>query len=52
MQTTLVLICFCIALGYLLKKFVWNPIAETINKPKNNSVHKAPCGSKGGCGCH
>lgn len=52
MQTLLVIITFCIAAGFLLKKFVWNPIFET----KRSSIgtldgDKTKCGKKD-CGCH
>jgi len=52
MQTILVLITFCIATGYLLKKFVWNPIFEGRQKPTGTlDGGKTKCGKKD-CACH
>jgi hypothetical protein len=52
MQTILVLITFCIATGYLLKKFVWNPIFESRQKTTPTlDGNKTKCGKKD-CGCH
>jgi len=51
MQTALVIITFCLAAGFLLKKFVWGHIAE----PKRSSSDamkgdSRSCGNSG-CGC-
>ncbi|WP_170134699.1 hypothetical protein [Marinirhabdus gelatinilytica] len=52
MQTILVLITFAIALGYLLKKFVWTPVFESRTTPPNSlDGNKVKCGKKD-CGCH
>ncbi len=48
MQTILVIITFSIAIGYLLKKFVWNPIFE-IRRPGGKKGDHSDCGS---CGFH
>jgi hypothetical protein len=52
MQTILVIITFCLALGYLLKKFVWNPITEG-RRAASSTLDGAntKCGKKD-CGCH
>jgi hypothetical protein len=39
---------FCLAAGYLLKKFIWLPFIETLQKKKGKS---SKCG-KNNCGCH
>tara|TARA_R100000935_G_C2807950_1_gene153600 strand:- start:195 stop:350 length:156 start_codon:yes stop_codon:yes gene_type:complete len=51
MQTILVLITFSIAVGFLLKKFLWNPIFEA-RKTSNATLDggKTKCG-KTDCGC-
>lgn len=52
MQTVLVIITFLLALGFLLKKFVWTPVFET--KRKSTSTldgNRTKCGNKD-CGCH
>lgn len=52
MQTILVLITFLIAAGFLLKKFVWNPIFEgRQNSGGTLDGGKTKCGKKD-CGCH
>jgi len=52
MQTTLVLITFLLAVGYLIKKFAWTPIFENRQKlPKSLDGGNAKCGKKD-CGCH
>ncbi len=52
MQTILVISTFCIAAGFLLKKFVWNPIFETRGKSTGTlDGGKTKCGNKD-CGCH
>jgi hypothetical protein len=52
MQTFLVFITFSIAAGFLLKKFVWNPIFERKIKSSNTlDGNKIKCG-KNDCGCH
>lgn len=52
MQTILVIITFAGATGYLLKKFVWNPVFETRLKSGNTlDGDKTKCG-KSDCGCH
>ncbi|MEZ4778204.1 MAG: hypothetical protein R2786_02345 [Flavobacteriaceae bacterium] len=51
MQTLLVLVTFCIALFFLLKKFVWNPIFEGRKKTLGTlDGGKTKCGNKD-CGC-
>jgi len=52
MQTLLVIIVFSFAAGFLLKKFVWNPILESKQR-KNGTLDgdNTKCG-KGDCGCH
>lgn len=52
MQTILVIITFSLAAGYLLKKFIWNPITE--GKQTTSGTFdggKTKCGKKD-CGCH
>ena len=52
MQTILVLITFTLALGYMLKKFVWTPVFETRKKSLGTiDGQKTKCGNKD-CGCH
>lgn len=52
MQTIFVVITFAVALGYLLKKFVWPPIFQTFKKPFGaRPAGTVSCGKKG-CGCH
>ncbi|MBT8254907.1 MAG: hypothetical protein KJO23_00060 [Bacteroidia bacterium] len=52
MQTVLVIITFGIATGFLLKKFVWNPIFETRQRSAGTlDGQKTKCGDKD-CGCH
>ena len=52
MQTILVIITFTLALGFLLKKFVWDAIFESKGKSSNTlDGGKTKCG-KGDCGCH
>jgi len=52
MQTILVLITFSIAVGFLIKKFVWNPIFEARqNSGGTLDGGKTKCGKKD-CGCH
>ncbi len=52
MQTILVIITFCLATGFLLKKFVWNPIFETRQRSLGTlDGEKTKCGNKD-CGCH
>jgi hypothetical protein len=52
MQTILVLITFSIAAGFLLKKFVWNPIFEGRQNASNTvDGDKTKCGKRD-CGCH
>lgn len=43
MQTILVLIIFVLALGYMIKKFVWNPFGNV--KKKNKPGDHSDCGS-------
>ena len=51
-QTVLVLLVFCIALGYLLKKFVWVPIFESRKRTVGTlDGGKTKCGNKD-CACH
>lgn len=52
MQTFLVILTFSLAAGFLLKKFVWDPISE--NKQQQNGTldgGNTKCG-KNDCGCH
>ena len=52
MQTILVILTFCMALGFILKKFVWNPIFEGKRKTLGTlDGHNTKCG-KSDCGCH
>jgi hypothetical protein len=52
LQTILVLITFCFATGFILKKFIWNPIFENKNNPtKSLDGEGIKCGKKD-CGCH
>jgi|TARA_R100001369_G_scaffold92370_1_gene137066 hypothetical protein len=53
MQTILVLITFLIAAGYLLKKFVWNPLTEKRRQTTAGTLDggNTKCG-KNDCGCH
>jgi len=52
MQTYLVIITFSLALGFILKKFVWDPIIEA-NRKSSGTLDggKTKCG-KDDCGCH
>lgn len=51
MQTTLVIITFCLAAGFILKKFVWNPIFESRKRSLGTlDGGKTKCGNKD-CGC-
>jgi len=52
MQTVLVILTFSLAAGFLLKKFVWNPILEN-KQHKNGTLDggNTKCG-KNDCGCH
>ncbi len=52
MQTVLVLITFSLAVGFLLKKFVWDPIFESTRKTISTvDGERTKCGNKD-CGCH
>lgn len=52
MQTVLVILTFSIAVGFLLKKFVWNPIFETRRRTVQTlDGDKTKCGKKD-CACH
>ncbi|WP_432412406.1 hypothetical protein [Rasiella sp. SM2506] len=52
MQTILVIITFIIAMGYLLRKFVWTPVFESRNASSGTlDGNKTKCGKKD-CGCH
>ena len=52
MQFILVFVTFILALGYLVKKFVWTPIFETrIKSSTTLDGQKTKCGNKD-CGCH
>lgn len=52
MQTILVILTFTLAAGFLMKKFVWNPIFETRQKSAGTlDGGKTKCGNDG-CGCH
>jgi len=52
MQTILVLLVFSVAAGFLLKKFVWNPIFEGRQNSSNTlDGNKTKCGKKD-CGCN
>jgi hypothetical protein len=51
MQTFLVIITFCLAAGFLLKKLVWNRIAETYKRSSNEMIgDQKKCGNNE-CGC-
>lgn len=52
MQTFLVLLIFSIAVFFLLKKLVWNPVFEGKKKSLGTlDGGKTKCGKKD-CGCH
>lgn len=52
MQNILVLILFSLAVGFLIKKFVWTPIFETRKRSLGTlDGGKTKCGNKD-CGCH
>jgi hypothetical protein len=54
MQTVLVLITFSLAVGFLLKKFVWDPISESRKKVVSSPTldgGRTKCGNKD-CACH
>ncbi len=52
MQNILVIITFSLAAGFLLKKFVWDPIFETRQKSMGTlDGEKTKCGNQD-CGCH
>lgn len=52
MQTVLVLITFTLAVGFLLKKFVWEPIFESRKKTVTTmDGGRTKCGNKD-CACH
>ena len=52
MQTLLVLITFSLAAGFLIRKFVWNPLFESRQTPPGTlDGGKTKCGKKD-CGCH
>jgi len=52
MQTFLVLLTFGAAVGFMLKKFVWNPIFETRQRTVGTlDGEKTKCG-KDDCACH
>ena len=52
MQTVLVLITFSLAVGFLLKKFAWDPVFESRKKTAATlDGGKTKCGKKD-CGCH
>jgi hypothetical protein len=52
MQTILVIITFTLAVGFLLKKFVWTPVFETRKKTVTTlDGNRTKCGNKD-CGCH
>ncbi len=52
MQTFLVLLTFGIAVGFMLKKFVWGPIFETRQRSVGTlDGEKTKCGKKD-CACH
>ncbi|WP_200831878.1 hypothetical protein [Aquimarina sp. AU474] len=46
-QNILVILVVAVALGFLIKKFVWKPSSITIGKKKSSNS----CGDNG-CGCH
>jgi hypothetical protein len=52
MQKILVILTFSLAAGFLLKKFVWNPIFEgRHNKSTTMDGGNTKCG-KNDCACH
>tara|TARA_B100000795_G_C22451243_1_gene305661 strand:+ start:406 stop:564 length:159 start_codon:yes stop_codon:yes gene_type:complete len=52
MQKILVILTFSLAAGFLLKKFVWNPIFEgRQNKSTAMDGENTKCG-KSDCACH
>jgi flagellar biogenesis protein FliO len=51
MQTLLVIITFSLAAGFLVKKFIWNPIFEGKQKTMGTlDGGRTKCGKKD-CGC-
>lgn len=51
MQTILVIIVFALALGFLLKKFIYVPVMETRRKTTHTlDGDRTKCGNKN-CGC-
>jgi len=52
MQSILVIITFLLAVGFLLKKFVWDSIFESKGKSSGTlDGGKTKCGNDN-CGCH
>jgi len=52
MQTALVIITFTLAVGYILRKFVWLPLFETPKKTIGTlDGARTKCG-KDDCACH
>lgn len=52
MQHILVILTFSLAAGFLVKKFVWNPIFEgRQNKSTTMDGENTKCG-KNDCACH
>lgn len=52
MQTILVIITFSLAVGFLLKKFVWIPVFESKKRTVSTlDGNRTKCGNKD-CGCH
>ncbi|MCT8339233.1 hypothetical protein [Luteirhabdus pelagi] len=53
MQTILVFITFALAVGFLLKKFIYDPIVDSRKTTPIGTLDggKTKCG-KSDCGCH
>ncbi len=45
MQILLVFIAFSLAVGFMIKKFVWNPFENGENRKKNKPGDHSDCGS-------
>ncbi len=48
-QTILVLLTFVFAVGFMIKKFVWNPFETSKNSSGNKAGTHSDCGS---CSLH
>lgn len=50
MQTLLVILTFLLAVGFLVRKFVWIPIVESRSQVQTQDGGRTKCGNKD-CGC-